>query len=221
MTPTDQDHRTPGARLLRVAQWIFEEPALSSIVHPAIADFEQELRAAGGSRTARAVARLHGYWAFAKLALVLVVSQPASAPNGAAAPTRSGGGTLFVLVAILFASTWPFFGWFMTAAVAGGALLAIAMRRWHDRHPAVLANVDPVTGMRRPEINLSAIPVSGNIGGLIFAVGSIAIVIVGLPELRWFLLAAIVSGVCAAGALLAWRRAHPSGMRPANSIVLR
>jgi hypothetical protein len=46
-------------------------------------------------------------------------------------------------------------------------------------------------------------------------------VIVGLPELRWFLLAAIVSGVCAAGALLAWRRAHPPGMRPANSIVLR
>jgi hypothetical protein len=211
----------PGTLLLKIARLIFDEPTLSAVVIPAVADFQQELHDAGADRAKRLAARWRGYWAFSKVILVLCASTPAGSDAATGLRQRAGGGTLILLVTILFASSWPFFRWFTAFAVTGGVLLAVAMRWWHDRHPSVLAGTDPVTGARRPEINLSAIPVGGNVGGLIFAVGSIVIVILGLPELRWFSLAAVVTGLLVAGGLFAWRRAHPSGVLPRNSIVLR
>ena len=221
MTPSAPDHRVPGALLLKIARLVFDEPTLSTVICPAVADFQQELRDAGADRARRLTARWRACWAFSKVAVILTVSPPIGGPAASGLQRRGGGGTLFLLVAVLFAGTWPFFGWFSACALTGGSLLAIAMRWWHNRHPSELAEADPVTGMRRPEINLSAIPVAGNAGGLIFAVGSIVIVILGLPELRWFSLAAILSGVVVAGGLFAWRRTHPSGILPENSIVLR
>jgi hypothetical protein len=221
MTPSDPHHGTAGNLLLKIARLIFVEPTLSSVVYPAVADFQQELHEAGMDRSRRFAARARACWAFAKLFVVLFASSPIGGRAGESLPDRAGGGTLILLVVVLLASTWPFFGWFMAFAMIGGILLAITMRRWHDRHPTVVADADPDTGMRRPEINLSRVPVAGNAGGLIFAVGSVVIVIVGLPELRWFLLAALLSGVCAGGALVAWRRSHPAETQPRNSIALR
>ena len=56
----------------------------------------------------------------------------------------------------------------------------------------------------RPEIDIRRIPVGGGVAGLIFAVGSCLIFLVGIPALRWFLLGAVVVG--AAFAVLLWRR---------------
>lgn len=219
MTTKDADRGAPGALMLAFARAIVDEPTFSTVVMPAVADFQRELHDAGG-RTGRLVARARGYAAFSRLLIVLLVVPPVG--SGAAHERRSaaGGNALVVLVALLMAATWPVFGWFTAFAALGGVAFAVTMRWWNNRHPALIIDVDPETG-RRPEINLSRIPVGGNAGGLIFAVGSVVIVILGLPELRWFLLGAVLSGVCAAGALFAWRRSHPSGILPRNSIATR
>jgi hypothetical protein len=222
MNPTDSNDRVEGTLLLRIARLVFVEPALSSVVYPAIADFEHELRGAGANRARRLAVRARAGWAFTKLLLVLIASPPAPLHPSAVVPPpeRSGGAALLLLVTALFASTWPVFGWFTALAAAGGTLFAISMRWWNDRHPAITVDVEPGT-RTRPEINLSRIPVGGNAGGLIFAIGSVVIVIVGLPGLRWFLIAALLGGACTAAALFAWRRAHPAALQPRNSIAAR
>jgi hypothetical protein len=221
MTGHTEDSGVPGRLLLKIARLVFDEAALSSIVLPAIADLQHEWRDAGADRRARSRARWRGYAAFWHLMLFApaLPSSPGSRSVITALPHRVGGGMLILLTVVLFATSWPFFAWFMAVTVATGAGLAIALRRWHDRHPAAVANGDRLD--KRPEINLSAIPVGGNVGGLIFAAGSVLIVILGLPELRWFLTAAIVSGLITAGALMAWRRREPSDIRPRNSIAAR
>jgi hypothetical protein len=218
MTPSAPDPEVPGTLLVKIARLVVDEGTFARVIVPAVADFQQELREAADDR-ARRRARWHGYWTFTKLMALLFTVAPASGGTVARVPPGAGGGALLLLVTLLFASTWPFFGWFMALATAGGVLLAIAMRWWHNEHPAAV--VDPIAGPKRPEINLSSIPVGGNAGGLIFAVGSVVIVILGLPELRWFTLAAVVSGVLVAGGLFAWRRAHPSALTPRNSISIR
>jgi hypothetical protein len=46
----------------------------------------------------------------------------------------------------------------------------------------------------RVEINLAKIPADGNIGGLIFAIGTAAIFLIGIPAIRYMFPAAIVAG---------------------------
>ena len=61
---------------------------------------------------------------------------------------------------------------------------------------------------RLPEINMSAIRVGGNLGGLIFAAGAVAILLIGVPGLRWFIgLSLALATVLAAGTIV-WRRTH-------------
>jgi hypothetical protein len=80
--------------------------------------------------------------------------------------------------------------------------MGLSMRSWNDEHPSTIA----VPGGRlHSEINLAAIPVRGDAGGLFFALGSIGILL-GLPQLRWFLLASLACAVVAGTALIAWRR---------------
>jgi len=45
-----------------------------------------------------------------------------------------------------------------------------------------------------PQINVSKIPVGGGIAGALFTVISVLIFLIGIPALRYFLLAAIVLG---------------------------
>jgi hypothetical protein len=61
---------------------------------------------------------------------------------------------------------------------------------------------------RLPEINMSAIRVGGNLGGLIFAAGAVAILLIGVPGLRWFVGLSLALAVVLAVTLFAWRRTH-------------
>lgn len=61
-----------------------------------------------------------------------------------------------------------------------------------------------VEGIRRPEINISAIPVEG-IGGAGLVVVALSMAAV-FPEVRWLLLSSFVSGVVVAVSLVLLRR---------------
>jgi len=170
-----------------------------------------------------AIRPLFGWFAVAVIALGLVLAatlrlwhnRHPSARGGAADPLLS------VLTVSLFASIWSMFGWFVLAAVAGGAVMAVALRWWNTRHPSELA---PSGASSRPgaEINLSAIPVAGDIGGLLFVISAIATVLLGLPDIRWFVLGSVAAGAVLAGGLFAWRSSHPGrSLAPANSILRR
>src|SRR4029079_19372383 len=94
------------------------------------------------------------------------------------------------------------------------------IRAWYDRHPS--AHPAPPERQRRsPQINFSSTEVAGNIGGLIFVVGSLFIVTLGLPSVIWFLFAATIAGCFLAWALAAWHTSHPACGLPQNQIVLR
>jgi hypothetical protein len=118
-----------------------------------------------------------------------------------------------LLVATFFASAWSLPGFFVfnAGALAGGLLLAVWMRRWHDAHPA---RVEAQGGgvRRAPEINFASIPVGDNAGGLICVVGCVATLLVGVPGLVWFLVGTLAAGALMAGGLFAWHATHGSDL---------
>jgi hypothetical protein len=61
---------------------------------------------------------------------------------------------------------------------------------------------------RLPEINMSAIRVGGNLDGFVFAAGAVAILLLGVPALRWFVGASLALAVAVAAVTIAWRRTH-------------
>ena len=67
----------------------------------------------------------------------------------------------------------------------------------------------------------SSIPVAGDIGGLLFVIGAIITVLLGLPDIRWFVLASVIVGAVLAGGLFLWRSSRASSLVPANSILRR
>ena len=107
-----------------------------------------------------------------------------------------GAGFLVLLVVLLLAASWLFFKAFIVASAVTGTLAAVLIRRWHTRHPSALPYAPRTTV---PEINLSRIPVGGDAAGLMFAAGSVAVVIVGVPDMAWYFVGSLL---CAA--LLAW-----------------
>lgn len=117
---------------------------------------------------------------------------------------------LLLLTGILAAASGPFFGVFVGAAAIAGGVAAVCMNAWHVRHPSVLPSPSRA---RVPEINFSSVTVGGDIGGLIVVAGSVAIVIAGLPGVRWYLLGAVATGLLFAAALFAWRGLHPARHR--------
>ncbi len=128
---------------------------------------------------------------------------------------RPNGTALLTLVAALLVATWPFFGTFTIASLIVGLFAGLSMRSWHDEHPTSVAVPD------RPlhsEINLAAIPVRGDGAGLLFAVGSVAILL-ALPQLRWFLVASAVCSVLAGVGLIAWRHRATSGRYESHPIL--
>ena len=106
---------------------------------------------------------------------------------------RPNGTALLTLIVALLVATWPFFGSFTVAAIIAGIFMSMSMRSWNSDHPATVAVPDRTV---RSEINLSSIPVRGDAGGLFFAIGSV-IILLALPQLRWFLIASVI---CAVGA---------------------
>jgi hypothetical protein len=200
-----------GTAFLRLARWAYSEETVQRVFYPAVADLQSELSEAGTSRLRKLVTRCR--WAAALLLLLVVVGLtiPGAATDltGAAVPRRSSGWPLVLLAATLYGGTWQFFGWFVAAAVPAGCALAVAVHSWHNHNPIVMASSARGTGSRDPEINRSAIHVAGDIAGLMFAVGSVVIVLVGLPTLWWFVAAvAIGSMMVAAARVLSQRTGH-------------
>ena len=60
-----------------------------------------------------------------------------------------------------------------------------------------------------PGINFSRLEVGGDLGGCLFASGSVFVLVAGLPLVRWFFLGAVAAAVPVAYLLVAWRRHHP------------
>ncbi len=57
-------------------------------------------------------------------------------------------------------------------------------------------------------INFSRLEVGGDLGGFVFALGSVLALVAGLPQVRWFVLMALAAAVPIAWLLLAWHRHH-------------
>jgi hypothetical protein len=99
-------------------------------------------------------------------------------------------------------ATWPFFGTFTLGTLVAGFVLSVSLRSWNTDHPETVAVPERTL---RSEINMAAIPVRGDAGGLFFAIGSVAILL-ALPQLRWFLVVSMVSAALAGFALIVWRQ---------------
>jgi hypothetical protein len=215
--------RVPGTTLLKIARLLFNEHLLSAVVQPTIADLQREIADAGPNGLKRLRAEWRGYCAFWRLTLVAPFASWASpvAEAGAVAfPDAIARLAVGSVVVTLLAVVGPVLGAWVAVVMAVGALLAILIHAWYDWHPSDIPT--PAESQRRsPQINFSSTEVAGNIGGLIFVVGSVFIVAVGLPSVIWFLFAATVAGCLLAWALVAWHRSHPTWGLPENRIALR
>ena len=60
-----------------------------------------------------------------------------------------------------------------------------------------------------PGINFSKLEVGGDIGGLVFAVGSVVAVLVGLPFIAPLYIASMIAGAALAVLLFEWHQHHP------------
>jgi hypothetical protein len=60
-----------------------------------------------------------------------------------------------------------------------------------------------------PGINFSKLEVGGDIGGLVFAAGSVAAVLIGLPWLAPMYVASVALGGLLAVILFEWHQHHP------------
>ena len=168
-----------------------------------------------------AIRPLFGWFAVAVIGLGVALAIVLRLWNNRHPSSRGGAADPLVslLAVALFAAIWSMFGWFVLAGVGGGVIMAIALRRWNTRHPSEFVPADArVPGA---EINLSSIPVAGDIGGLLFVIGAIITVLLGLPDIRWFVLGSVVVGAVLAGGLFVWRSSQTAATAPANSIIRR
>jgi hypothetical protein len=60
-----------------------------------------------------------------------------------------------------------------------------------------------------PGINFSKLEVGGDIGGLVFAAGSVVAVLIGLPWIAPLYLASMIGGLGLAVLLFGWHQHHP------------
>lgn len=218
MTRSTSTHGAPGAFLLEIARLLFDDAVIADVIVPTVADMQQEIAAASTPRD-RLTARWRGYMAFWMLAAVSPVAFIGWRPGRASVPLSPVVSIALTMLLILAFSPASLRGWLL-ASMIGGTIFAVCIHAWHAHHPThvVLPAGEP---SRRPEINLSSIPVQANIGGLIFMVGSVFIVIAGLPSWHWFFLAAAAGGVLTGVLLFAWHAKHPASGLPKNYISLR
>lgn len=188
---------TPGARLLKMARWLFNERFIATVVRPTIADLQSELAAAGPDRLRRLGARWRGYRAFWTLILVSPFALWSNDRANTATDGVAVGSVVFTLLAVVTLGAWVAF-----VAVAA-TLVAFLIHAWYRRHPSEMV-MPPAPSWRSPQINFSSTDVANNIGGLIFVVGSVLIVSLGVPSVLWFLLASTIAACFVAWGLAAW-----------------
>lgn len=76
---------------------------------------------------------------------------------------------------------------------------------------AIAHNAPPDWRPVRPEINMAKIPADANVGGLIFAIATIVVFLVGIPEIRLPFTVALIAGVAIA-LILHFLRHAPRGL---------
>jgi hypothetical protein len=216
MTRDNDAPPIPGTALLKLASFLFTEHFVSSVVQPTIADLQSEVAAAGPGRVQRLRAQWRGYGAFWTLVLVSpFASWEAPIPDVAGGLGRTGLGSIVIMLVAA-----PVLGAWVALVAGAGALVAILIHRWYQRHPSQIPSPS-VSPWSSPQINFSSTHVGGNIGGLIFVVGSMLIVSLGLPSVFWFLLVGAVAACFVAWGLAAWHISHPKQGVPQNLIVWR
>ncbi len=221
MTGSTSSPRVPGTTLLKIARLLFNEHLLSSVVQPTIADLQREIADAGPHGLNRLRARWRGYCAFWTLMLVAPLgssASPAADAGAVAFPDAIARLAVGSILVALLAVIGPVLGAWVAVVALAGALFAILIHAWYDQHPS---DVPIPARWGSPQINFSSTEIAGNVGGLIFVIGSVFIVVVGLPSMIWFLFAATVAGCFLAWALVAWHRSHPTWGQPENRIALR
>ena len=124
-------------------------------------------------------------------------------PSPTARLARHDSVFLLVLAMTLLLATSSFFGPFAMAAMVAGVLLSVVLHRWTADPSSGFAVTDRLT-----PINFASVHVGGDAGGLIFVLGSVAILGLGLPTLRWFLIASVIMAVFVAVGRIAWASAH-------------
>ena len=191
---------TPGTRLLKIAPLLFNECFIASVVQPTIADLQSEFDAAEGDRVKRLRVLGRGYAAFWTLIFVApLASWSDNRSDVSTARLAVGSAGVAVLMLVTFG------GWTTLIIAAAGALVAFLIHAWHERHPSEIALL-PERRWRSPQINFSSTDVGGNAGGLIFVVGSVLIVSLGLPSVFWFLVTAAFAAGFVAWGLAVWHR---------------
>jgi hypothetical protein len=66
--------------------------------------------------------------------------------------------------------------------------------------------------------NLSRTRIGGDLAGAIAVIGSVVVIIAGVPPLKWFFAGALLCGGLCAFALSYWHRRHPAPRKPPNTI---
>jgi hypothetical protein len=66
--------------------------------------------------------------------------------------------------------------------------------------------------------NMSRVRVGADLGGVLAVIGTVVVVIAGIPPTKWFLAAALACGAVFAAALSIWHRRHPGPQTPPNTI---
>jgi hypothetical protein len=220
--PTDSD-RGLGTRLLKISRLLFNAHLLSTVVQPTIADLQREVADAGQSRVKRLRARWRGYRAFWTVTLVAPFAtwaRPRGGADAVAFPDAIRRVAVTSIVLILLGLLGPVLGGWVKSVAAASVLVAVLIHTWYARHPSHIPTpTAPKTWS--PQINFSSTEVAGNVGGLIFVVGSVFIVVIGLPSVIWFLIAGTAAGCILAWGLIAWHTKHPQYGLPANRIVWR
>jgi hypothetical protein len=223
MTKSINGPRVPGATLRKLARMLFTEHLVSVVVEPAIADLNYELVQAGPSRFRRLRAQWRGYLGLCMVMLVAPFAsvEPASSDQRVIALSDAVSYLSSGIVVVALAAVAGFaLGGSAAVIVAAATLLASVLHGWHQHHPSdVPAPLEAKGGL--PQINFSSTKVAGNAGGLIFAIGSVVIVSIGVPSLISFLLFGIVAGCVVAWALAVWHSNHPTSGRSQNRIALR
>jgi len=224
MTGRPDSRRGPGTMLLRISRLLFNTHLQSTVVQPTVADLQREVADAGDSRVKRVRARWRGYRAFWTLTLVAPFAtwdEPRRRADAVAFPDAITRVAVTSIVLTLLGLVGPVLGgWVTIIAAAASVPVAVLLHRWYARHPS---HIPAPTASKTwsPQINFSSTEVAGNIGGLIFVVGSVFIVVLGLPSVIWFLIGGTAAGSILAWGLIAWHTRHPQYGLPANRIVWR
>ena len=223
MTETTRGPRVPGTILMKIARLLFNERLRSTVILPTISDLQREIANAGPGGLKRLRAQWRGYcafWTMLVVALFECCSSPVEEAGVIAFPDAVARFAVGSIVVTLLVIVGPVVGVWFAVMTAAGTLLAILIHAWYARHPSDIP-IPTEPQRRSPQINFSSTEVAGNVGGLIFVVGSVFIVAIGLPSVIWFLFAATVAGCVLAWALVAWHTSYPKSGLPENRIVLR